>query len=150
MKDSHDEENKNYHGNKNPRLVICHSCNNKFSERAKTCPKCGSVQTKPCQVWHSLIPAASSQCSECGDPSPFFIQNNNQNNSETNSKYNQIGQEAEGKTGIKRILITAPFVLFIILIVGAVKELMQPGFLRGVIIVICFLSIFKFWGWIKN
>jgi|GEM_PF-6048860 len=150
MENSHDEENKNYHGNTNPRLITCDSCNNKYSERAKACPRCGSVQAKPCQICHSLIPAASSQCPECGDPSPFFIQNNNQKNPEIYSKDNQIFQETEGKTVIKRILITAPFVLFIMLIVGAVKELMQPGLLRGVIIVICFMSIFKFWGWIKN
>jgi len=62
----------------------------------------------------------------------------------------QTMHDGESKSVMKRILITAPFVLFIMLIVGAVKELMQPGLLRGVIIVICFLSIFKFWGWIKN
>jgi len=150
MEDSQDKENKNYHENTTPRLVTCYSCNYKFSERANACPKCGSVQTKTCQVCHSLIPASSSECPECGDPSPFFIQNINEKNSETNSLHNQIIKEAEGKTVIKRILITAPFVLFIMLIVGAVKELMQPGLLRGVVIVICFLSIFKFWGWIKD
>lgn len=150
MKDSHDKENKNYYGNENQRLVICQSCNNKFSERAKTCPKCGSVQSKACQVCYSLIPVASSQCPECGDPSPFLAQNNNQKNSGSYSEQNQMIQETEDKTVIKCILITAPFVLFIMLIVGAVKELMQPGLLRGAIIVICFLSIFKFWGWIKN
>lgn len=151
MEDSHDNENKNCPKNTNPRLVTCHSCNNKFSERANACPKCGSAQSKTCQVCHSLIPVASSECPECGDPSPFFIQDINQKNSEPNSPHNnQIAKEVEGKTVIKRILITAPFVLFIMLIVGVVKEQMQPGLLRGAVIVICFLSIFKFWGWIKD
>jgi hypothetical protein len=64
--------------------------------------------------------------------------------------YYQTTHDGEGKSVMKRILITALFVLFIMLINGAVKELMQPGLLRGMIIVICFLSIFKFWGWIKD
>ena len=82
--------------------------------------------------------------------SPRLDQDQSNINAESYLKQNQIVQETEDKTVIKRILITVPFVLFIMLIVGAVQELMQPGLLRGAIIVICFLSIFKFWGWIKN
>jgi len=150
MEDFHDKENKKDHVNTPPQLVTCHSCNNKFSERAQACPKCGSAQTKSCQVCHSLIPAVSSQCPKCGDPSPFYVQNNNQENPEKIATNYQTTHDGEGKSVMKRILITAPFVLFIMLIIGAVKELMQPGLLRGMIIVICFLSIFKFWGWIKD
>jgi len=142
MDDNHDKENKNYYKNATPRLIICYSCNNKFSERAKACPECGAIQTKECKVCHSLIPAASSQCPECGDPSPFFIQDNNQKKPGTNRLQTHIVNETKSKTVIKRLLITAPFVLFIMLIVGAVKELMRSGLLRGVIIVLCFLSIF--------
>lgn len=135
----------------NPRLVTCHSCNSKFSERAKSCPKCGTIQTQLCQVCHNLIPIESSQCPECGDPSPFLIHENDRKKTlGTNSFQPHIVQAPEGRTVIKRILITIPFLLFIALIVGVIKEVMESGLLRGVIIIVCFLSIFKFWGWIKD
>ena len=63
-----------------------------------------------------------------------------------------VGNAADykGRTIIKRILLTIPFVLFITLIVGIIKELMEPGVIRAIIIISCFLSVFKFWSWLKN
>lgn len=60
-----------------------------------------------------------------------------------------IVQSHEGRTIIKRILITMPFVLLIALLVGVIKELIAPGLLRWIIITFSFLSIYKFWSWSK-
>ena len=54
-----------------PELIACPSCQNKISERAPTCPKCGSELLKQCKVCKKFIPIDSISCPECGDPNPF-------------------------------------------------------------------------------
>jgi RNA polymerase subunit RPABC4/transcription elongation factor Spt4 len=54
-----------------PELIACPSCQNKISERATTCPKCGSERQKQCMVCKKFIMIDSISCPECGDPNPF-------------------------------------------------------------------------------
>jgi RNA polymerase subunit RPABC4/transcription elongation factor Spt4 len=54
-----------------PELIACPSCQNKISERATTCPKCGSERQKQCMVCKKFIMIDSISCPECGDPTPF-------------------------------------------------------------------------------
>jgi RNA polymerase subunit RPABC4/transcription elongation factor Spt4 len=54
-----------------PELIACPSCHNKISERAITCPKCGSERQKQCMVCKKFIMIDSMSCPECGDPNPF-------------------------------------------------------------------------------
>lgn len=62
-----------------PELIACPSCQNKISERAPSCPKCGSELQQQCVVCKKYIPIDSISCPECGDPNPFekqLISNN--------------------------------------------------------------------------
>lgn len=62
-----------------PELIACPSCQNKISERASSCPKCGSELQQQCVVCKKYIPIDSISCPECGDPNPFdeqLISNN--------------------------------------------------------------------------
>ena len=54
-----------------PELIACPSCQNKISERAITCPKCGRERQKQCMVCKKFIMIDSMSCPECGDPNPF-------------------------------------------------------------------------------
>ena len=62
-----------------PELIACPSCQNKISERAPSCPKCGSELQQECVVCKKYILIDSISCPECGDPNPFdekLISNN--------------------------------------------------------------------------
>ena len=54
-----------------PELIACPSCQNTISDRAITCPKCGSERQKQCMVCKKFILINSISCPECGDPNPF-------------------------------------------------------------------------------
>ena len=73
-------------GGNMPGLIACPSCQNKISERATKCPKCGWGRENCCIVCKKIIMLESSICPECGDPDPFneqLVSNKGTNNKET-------------------------------------------------------------------
>lgn len=130
--------------NKKGTLTECSSCKQSISARVNICPKCGEEQAKECLICNNLIPSQSSNCPECGDPSPFSTQENNQ------VKEEYILEQHGDNNTVKSILIAIPCVIFIALFVSAVNDLMDPGFLRLVIILLAFYLTFKSWEWLKN
>jgi len=61
-----------------------------------------------------------------------------------------ISDTSGEKSLIKPVLLTVAFGILVTLLIGIIKESMPPGFPRAIIIIVCFLSIYKFWGWVKN
>ena len=54
-------------------LMVCPSCGERMSKRARRCPKCGSEPYATCGVCAARILSNTSTCSECGDPDPFGV-----------------------------------------------------------------------------
>lgn len=52
-------------------LITCNKCRHLISNRAESCPKCGSAVHTTCNICKRKIPKSSTCCPECGDPDPF-------------------------------------------------------------------------------
>jgi hypothetical protein len=61
-----------------------------------------------------------------------------------------ISDASGEKSLIKPVLLTTAFMIPVALLIGILKESMSPGFPRAIIIIVCFLSIYKFWRWVKG
>ena len=92
-----------------PELIACPSCQNKISERAPSCPKCGSELQQQCVVCKKYIPIDNISCPECGDPNPFeeqLISNKTAEKYETKITAISIPKEDNGEGDEKYIKTT--------------------------------------------
>jgi len=87
------------------------------------------------------------------DPNPFKedIKGNDFKKAPVEEVAETLISDASGeKSLVKPVLLTIAFGILVTLLIGITKESMPPGFPRAIIIIVCFLSIYKFWGWVKN
>jgi len=126
-------------------MAECPSCKKSISVRATICPKCGVKPAQECLICNNLIPSQALNCPECGDPSPF---KSTDSNKEAGEEYKL---EASGdKNTLKTILIVIPCFIFYALFVSVVNELMEPGLLKLLIVLLGLYLTFKIWDFLKN